>query len=157
MIDPSNALQSFQQEFSLGNLKLQPGTLYPGLFVHVQPLGNTKFRMTYVQLENLTVTSFVNFVPCDQIENIPCFQVGYAVPAGYRNQGRAKEAIKMALAEMKFGYQRAGITKFFIEAIVEQSNKSSLRVAEQTISETPISMVDQFSNMPSFQYLRKIE
>lgn len=102
-------------------------------------ISNQTRTFNNVQLENSIVTSFVNFVACDTIENTPCFQMGYAVPAEYRNQGRAKQAINMA--EMKFGYQRAGISAFFVETIIEQSNKASLRVAEQTISKTPISII----------------
>ena len=156
MIDPTNALDSFQNEFSKGNIKLQPGVIHRDLFVHVENLENNKFRMTYVQLEKFTVTSFVNFVLCAPIEKTPCFQIGYAVPAEYRNQGRAKRTINMALTEMKFGYQRAGVKEFFIEAIIDEKNIASLRVAEQTISISPISIIDEYSKVPSFQYLRKV-
>jgi hypothetical protein len=32
------------------------------------------------------------------IEGKPCFAIGYAVPEAYRNQGRAREIVKAALA-----------------------------------------------------------
>ncbi|ALL06334.1 hypothetical protein AQ505_12990 [Pedobacter sp. PACM 27299] len=157
MINPLKALQSFQLELSRGNLKLQPGIIFPDLFLHSDMLGNNNFRLTYVQLENSIVTSFVNFVTCPPIENTACLQMGYAVPVEYRNQGRAKKAIEMALTEMKFGYQKAGVVAFYVEAIVEQGNKPSIRVAEQTISKTPLLIIDQFSNKRSLQYLRKMK
>lgn len=157
MVDILSALGSFQYEFKRGNISLQPGAIYPDLYVHVETMHDNKFRMTYVQLENSIVVALVNFVLCAPIEKIPCFQIGYAVTAEYRNQGRAKLIIEMALTEMKFGYKRAGIIVFFVEAIVDESNKASLRVAEQTICASPKPIIDEYSKMPSFQYLRKIE
>jgi hypothetical protein len=157
MVDPTSALHSFQEEFLLGNLKLERCSIYPDLYVHHEIFGEISFRLTYVRFDEKTVISFVNIVPCEPVERIHCFQIGYAVPEAYRNRGLAKETIEMVLKEMKHGYQRAGITKFYVEAIIEANNKPSLRVAEHTISASPTEIIDQFSGSPAFQYLRKIE
>lgn len=157
MVDPSIALHSFQKEFSLGNLKLEQGSIHPNLYVHYEAIGNNSFRLTYVRLEKLTVITFVNIVPCAPIERAPCFQIGYAVPESYRNRGLAKETIEMVITEMKNGYRRAGIKSFYIEAIVDANNQPSRRVAEHTLSTKPKEIIDEKSCLPAFQYLRKIE
>ena len=69
----------------------------------------------------------------------------------------AKETIKMVLAEMKHGYQLAGIAKFYIEAIIYANNKPSRRIAENVLSTQATEIIDEKSGLPAFQYLRKIE
>lgn len=156
MTDPSNALQSFQKEYRRCNIKLQRGALDPDLYVYVDKLdGETRF--TYVKLEGKTVTAFVNFALVDPIEGLPCLSIGYAVPPAYRNQGRAKEAVRAALAEMQHGLGRRVNKPFYIEAIVGADNKSSQRIAGLLISDKPVAVTDQISGLPAFQYVRKIE
>jgi hypothetical protein len=156
MTDPSNALQSFQQAVLRGEMQLQRGALDPDLYLYVDnPNGETRF--TYVRLEGSTVTALVSFALCDPIEGTPCFGIGYAVPEAYRNQGRAKEAISAGISEMQHGFGRHGRSVFYVEAIVGADNKSSQRVAEQVISDTPVAVTDQLSGLPAFQYVRRIE
>jgi RimJ/RimL family protein N-acetyltransferase len=156
MTDPSNALESFQQALLRGEMQLQRGVLDPEIYLHVDdPNGQTRF--TYVKLEGRTVTALVSFALCDPIEGTPCLNIGYAVPEAYRNQGRAKQAISTAISEMQHGLGRQGHSVFYVEAIVGADNKSSQRVAEQAISDTPVAVADQISGLPAFQYVRRIE
>lgn len=157
MTDPSNAMHSFQEELKSGRIKIQPGDIYPTLYFYGDNIGDRKFRLTYVTLENMIVTAFVNFVLCAPIEKIPCLQIGYAVPEAYRNQNRAKEAIRMAIIEAQHGLKRNAIATFYVEAIIGVHNIASQRVAEKVISDTPMSITDEFSGLPALQYLRKIE
>jgi hypothetical protein len=156
MVDPSNALQSFQRELLRGRIGLQPGQLDPGLFLHVDTALGER-RLTYVRLEGQTVTALVMFVVSEPIDRTTCFGIGYAVPEGYRNQGRAKEIIEAAIADLRHGLGRQGPFEFYVEAIIGASNLASQRVAEQVISKKPIAVTDQQSGLPAFQYLRKVE
>jgi len=157
MTNPIEALNSFQEALLEGKILLQPGDLYPDLYLtHDEPVPG-KFRFTYLRLENTKITALVNFAPCAPIQGIPSVQIGYAVPEEYRKQGRAKEAVRMAIAEMKNGFQRAGVKTFYIEAIIAVDNISSQIVAEKTMSETRESMVDEISGVPAFRYLLKID
>ena len=156
MTDPANAMHSFQEELVRGTIKLQDGSVNAGIHLHADnPEGVSRF--SYVRLENGTVTAFVSFVPVDPIEGKICFSIGYAVPEQYRNQGRAKKVVSMAMAEMQYGLGRGGISVFYVEAIIGVNNKSSQRVAEQTISATAVAMTDQVSGLPALQYIRKID
>lgn len=109
-------MHSFQKEFLVGTISLRPGAVHPDLYLHADnPQGTPRF--SYVRLENGTVTAFVNFVLVEPIEGEHCFNIGYAVPDEYRNQGRAKEAVGMAIAEMQHGLARGRISTFYVEAI----------------------------------------
>jgi hypothetical protein len=76
MTDPSNALQSFQQELLLhGRRKLQRGVLDQNLFLHFGlALGEPRF--TYVRLKGKTVAALVMFVRGEPIKGIFCFGIG---------------------------------------------------------------------------------
>jgi predicted acetyltransferase len=155
MTDPANALQSFQQFILTGKIRLEPGRLDKNLNSYVDEVDGTT-RFTLVRLEGKTVTAFVVFARDGTIEGKPCFAIGYAVPEAYRNQGRAKEIIKAAIAEMQGAFRRL-YPEFFVVAIVGADNKPSQRVAEQVISDTRVAVTDQVSGLPAFQYLRRIE
>ena len=110
-----------------------------------------------MKLDGQTVTAFVNFAPCEPIDGKPCFNIGYATPEHLRRQGRAKEAVEAAIAEMRHGFSRAGIAAILVEAVVGFDNAASQRVAEQKISPTPIQIVDHVSDLPALQYIRSVE
>lgn len=158
MTDPSNSLQSFQQLLLLHGrrkMQLRRGVLDQNLFLHVDsPLGDR--RLTYVRLKGKIVTALVMFALSEPIKGATCFGIGYAVPEAYRNQGRAKEVISASISELQHGLGQK-LPRFYVEAIVGADNKSSQRVAEQVISNTPIAVTDKLSGLPAFQYVRKIE
>jgi hypothetical protein len=74
--DPSNALESFQQELLLhGTTKLKRGVHDQSLFVHFDsPNGVPRF--TYVRLKDTTVTALVMFAMVEPIEGKTCFALG---------------------------------------------------------------------------------
>lgn len=155
MTDPSDAMKSFQAALSNGQLRLQQCDLDGDLFVHLDH-PNDKPRFTYVRLLDSAVTAFVMLVLADPIDGIPCFQIGYAVPEPCRRRGFARSAVSAAIDELKNGLARAGITTFFVEAVVGTDNSASQRVAVSTISGAPNGITDGVSGLPALQYLRKI-
>jgi RimJ/RimL family protein N-acetyltransferase len=156
MTDPSDALKSFQQTLLRGEIKLLHGDIDPELFVYLdRPNGIDRF--TYARLEHQTVTALAMLVLVDPIEGALCFNIGYAVPDAYRNQGRAKDIVDAAISEMGHGLARAKISTFYVEAIIGADNRVSQRVAAKTISAMPVAVTDEVSRLPAFQYLRKIE
>jgi len=154
MIDPSNALESFQHAHQRGLIRLEHGILDPALFLCVdQPNGETRF--SYVRFEGKTVAAFVEFVTLEPINGVPCFAIGYAVPQAFRKQGRAKDVVSAAIAELQHGLGRYGA--FYIEAVVGTDNLASQHIAEHLISNAPVSIKDKHSGLPALQYVRKIE
>jgi RimJ/RimL family protein N-acetyltransferase len=155
MTDPSAALESFQRAFAAGEIQLRHGEIDPDIFLYADRI-NDQLRLTYVRLAGRTVTAFVNLTPVNPVEGTPCLQIGCAVPEAYRGQGRAKDAIKAALTELKHGLARANISTFYVEAIVSTDNEASKHVAAATISAAPIAVTDKYSGLPALQYLLKI-
>lgn len=155
MTDPASTLPSLQQAILRGQIKLCRAALDPDLYLHVDyPLGD--LRHTYVRLHGKTVTACVMFALSPPIKGKPCFGIAYAVPEAYRNQGRAKDAVKAAISEMRYGLGRLGRRVFYIEAIVGADNEPSQHVAEKFISDTPVPVTDKLSGLRALQYVRKI-
>ena len=154
MTDPSDALVSFQQALRRGDIDLHSGAIDPRVFLHVdRPDGAMRF--TYVTLDGDTVTAFVEFVQVEPIDDVLCFQVGWAVPIAFRNQGRAVGIMRAAVVELKRGLGRNGIPAFHVEAVVGETNIASQRVAAQTISESSTQIIDKVSGLPALRYVGK--
>jgi hypothetical protein len=155
MTDPFDALTSFQQALFDGEISLQVGELDPGLFLHADhPNGVPRF--TYVRLDRQSVTASANLIQTEPMHGIPCFQVGVAVPEANRGRGYAKSIVAAAIAELRHGLSRNKISSFYVEAIVSIDNEPSKRVAESTISATPVAVTDEVSGLPALHYVRKI-
>jgi len=156
MTDPSHALASFQQALSAGELQLQRGQLDREVWVLLDhPTGSPRFA--YVRVDKGVVTAFVVLASVEPIDGMPCFQIGYAVPAAYQNQGRAKDLVRASLAELSNGLARAGIDSICIEAVVGENNEPSKRVASKVLSAAPTKIIDQFSGLDALHYVRIIE
>lgn len=153
--NPHDALASLENAIVSGEIRLTKGAVDPTLGLTADR-PNGEMRLTYVRLHAGKVTALVMAVPCDPFESKPCFNIGYAVAVNYRGQGRAKEIVKAAIAEMQHGFCRAGMKEFFVEAIVAEDNLPSIRVAEQVVSVTYNSKVDGHHGLPIRQYLLKV-
>jgi hypothetical protein len=137
-----------------GEINLQAGELDPYLFLHVDhPTGVT--RLTYVRIDRQSVTAMAIMVGTEPRHGLPCFPAGVAVPVAHRDKGYAKSVLA-AIAELKHGLSRNKISSFYVEAIVSIDNEPSKRVAEATISATPVAVTDEQSGLPALQYVRKI-
>ncbi len=64
---------------------------------------------------------------------------------------------KTAIAELSNGLAHNGIRAFHIAAIVGADNVAPQQVAAATISPDATPDIDQYSGIPVFQYVRKIE
>src|SRR5271170_6900893 len=107
MTDPANSLRSFQEELLLGTILLSRTKLDPNLFIYRDNVGAAP-RMSYARLEDRTVTAMVIFTPETPLNGAPCVGIGYAVAETHRNQGRAKDIIEAAIADMQYGLRRQG-------------------------------------------------
>ncbi|UPT63342.1 MAG: GNAT family N-acetyltransferase [Hyphomonadaceae bacterium JAD_PAG50586_4] len=155
MTDPTDALVSFQQALTAGQITLVRGELDKNIYVH-SDRPNGELRLTYATLNGKVVTALVLFVNSDPLDGAPCFNLGYAVPDAFRNQGRAKALVLAAIAELRNGLSRNGITKFSVEAIIDASNVPSQRVAEHALSATATPITDSVSGLPALHYVKTI-
>lgn len=155
MVDPTDALVSFQEAFSRGELRVQRCELDGDLYVHIDQAGEA-MRLTYVRIEGRTVTAFANFCSCEPIDGLPTFQAGCAVPERYRNQGRGKSVLRAAIEEMRHGFRRAGMKEFYIEGIVGRENVASHHMSLEVLSRSPVEVTDEVSGTPASQYVLKV-
>lgn len=157
MTDPSDGMKSFQKELRRGSIAIQVSKTDPNLFVHLDaPNGPPEIRFTYVRLKGKTVTAMVIFAAQPPEDGKPYFAVGYAVPKRFQKQGRAKDVLAAALADMQAGLVRNGIPEFYIEAIVGADNVASRKIAEQVITDEPEAITEGQSGLPAFKYVRRI-
>jgi GNAT superfamily N-acetyltransferase len=149
MTDPSAALQSFQ--LCLETLALQRCKLHSDVFLLVdQPNGSPRF--TYALLDRATVTALAILAVVEPQDGVPCFQIGYAVAENFRRRGLARKLVTAAIAELRHGLSRNGISNICVEAVVGTDNIASQRVAAATICATPTNITDSVSGLPALYY-----
>lgn len=156
MPDLTSTTKSFEQALEIGAITVQKGALDSKLFLHLDK-PNGEPRLTYVRLDGKTVTALVMFIQCEPVEGERCYNVGWAVPEKFQGQGRAAEAFKAAVNELRHGLARHGASTFYVEAVVDVDNKASQRVAEKVVSPAVKTATDSYAGVPVIQYLRKIE
>lgn len=157
LTDPLEALLSFQR--ALAGRKISParGDLDPTILV-LKDDPNGLLRLTYARVRAGRVTALVNFVVADPVEpGVPCFNMGYAVHKDLRGQGRAKELVTAAIAELQNGLARNGVRSFHVEAIVGTDNVESQHVAAATVSGHAQPGIDHPSQVPILQYIRRVD
>lgn len=154
MTDPTNALNSLQAAIGSGSIQLRKCELYAELKVLLDhPNGVPRF--TYAVVENGTVQSVSIFALTEAYQGVPCIQVGYAVAERLRGNGLGLKTLQMSIEEFKNGMSRSGVNEFYLEAVVSDANYPSKAIANRLISMSPTACVDQFTNEPALQYLRK--
>lgn len=155
MADPMSALLSFQKEISAGMLTAASNGS-PNIRVVRDEL-NGKTRFSFARVEQGQVKSLVMFISGGNKNDVPCFDVGYAVALPWRGKGYAKEIITQGLKELSEGLRLAtGLSAFWVVAVIGMENVASQAVAKSTLSSTFEEIVDEFSGLPALIYSRLI-
>lgn len=156
MTDPMDALKELQKAIDAQLVQMNPCELNPHLQVLLDHPNGTP-RFTYAQIDHGKVQATVLAVGADFVEDIPCFQIGYAVAPQYRSKGVGQQILQQALAEFKNGMSRTQLTEFYVEAIVSTDNLPSNKIASSLISQSPTPCTDEDTNEPALQYLCKVK
>lgn len=154
MVDPSTAMESLQKALKQ-SLSLERCVIATNLRMIKDQHGNAH-RFSYALIEDKILQAYCAFVTTDPIDGILCFNIGYAVPERFRNQGLATKTLEDSIRELSAGLKRANIPQFYIEAIVGKDNVASQKVAERVLTASPKEVVDQTSGEPAFAYHRLI-
>jgi hypothetical protein len=153
-LDAIHGLAARQVALLQGELNLRATSSHPSLHACARA-GDEGPTQCYILVEEANaVTAMVNFRPREPIDGLPAYTIELSVPEDRRRQGRGQEAVDAALLELRHELERAGITAFRIEAIVEMDNSASRRIAEHSISELATATTDLYSGRPAFRYLR---
>jgi hypothetical protein len=152
MVDPHDALVSYQQAFTAGTISPIRGSLHQDLLVLMDDATGMR-RITYAVVEAGVVRALVIYLVVESLNGEPCFHVGYAVALPFRGQGLATSSLRKSIEEMQHGFKRH-MKKFYIEAVVGVDNAASRRVAERAFPDLPTEIVDTDSGKPALQFLR---
>lgn len=155
MADPTNALVSFQAEIKRG-MPVQHCVLHRDLSVMLDN-PNGKPRYSYAKIEWGTVKGFSLFVLDSPIDDVPTFNMGYAVPAFYQNKGFGSDIVKKSIEEFSAGLASAGVRKIYIRAVVGVDNDPSNKIAKKLLSQHAEEITDKFSGRSAYHYVRLIE
>ena len=152
IIDPSTVLPSFQAAYLNGEIRVTRGTRFKDLICHMDsPRGVN--RTSFALLKSEQVVALVQLPESEPLDGLRCFDIGYAVPEPYRNQGLCKKAVQASIIELAALLAIAGEKAFYVEAIVAAENVASRRVAEQLISDQPEEITEGRSGKLAFSYL----
>lgn len=155
MTNPTNALLSFQAEIRRG-MPVEPCTLNSELSV-VLDKPNGKPRYSYAKIEWGKVKAFSMFVLDTPINDIPTFNIGYAVPEFYQKKGYGNDIVKKSIDELSAGLAKAGVRQIYIRAVVGLDNVPSNNIARRLISQNPEEIIDDLSGENAYHYIRLIQ
>lgn len=118
-----------------GDIDLQRGRIHEDIFAHAdKPSG--MMRLTYVMIsptvENEVIARCVILLDRAQ-GNVPVFQMDWAVLDSYRGQGFGFTVATKSLMEFTNGMQGKLENGYVIEAIVDEGNEASLKIARQLL------------------------
>lgn len=155
LVNPHDALITFEPALKRGELQIERGRVDPSLIVHMdQPMG--KLRITYARMQNNSVTGIAIISPAEFENGLPVFQIGYAVPQHLRKRGIATALAGAAIEEFTAGIARGGIVHFYIEAMVGTKNVASQKVAAKIIGGEPRETKDDESGEAILQYIKEV-
>jgi len=154
MVDPHDGLVSYREALSKGLIRPQLGRAHAELTVLLDDAEGEK-RLTYALMQDGEVLGIAIYVMNGYEYEKPCFQVGYAVFDKFRNQGVAKELLKMSLDELSSEFKDI-FPSFHIEAVVSPSNVASKKVAEAIIGGTPDEITDKHSGENAHRYTKTV-
>lgn len=153
-----DALASFRLALKKREITLRPCESDSSLFMHADRPTDDDMRMTYARLQGNDVTVMISVLPDRPYEGKPCFGLGCAVPQRFRGRGRAAEATVAVMKELRQGLARAGITSFYVEAVIGVNNIASQRTAAKAIARIAVAEdLDKDAGVPVVQYIRLIE
>ncbi len=153
--NPMEALNSFQVEVKRGLPVEQCATNRDLSVMYDEP--NGKPRYSYAKIEWGKVKAFVMFVLDTPINEIPTFNIGYAVPEFYQNKGFGREIVRKSIEEFSGGLAGAGIRRIYVRAVVDLFNDSSNKIARDLLSPSPEEIIDDISGKRAFHYTLLIE
>lgn len=152
MADPMEALLDFQRALDNETLFNSQDNSY--LMFYDEPFeGGRRFSFSKISKKEIQVLSIFGLE--DPINEITCYNVGYAVSENHRGKGLALEAVLTGIESLKKKLKEEGLKIFYLEAIVGITNKHSINVAEKIFSSKGIAMPDRESGTPAL-YFKKI-
>jgi hypothetical protein len=155
MTDPMNALVQLQLALDARAVSPAPCEIHKDILVIAdQPNGSPRY--TYIKHCGNKAHAIALFALTEQVEGLPCFQMGWATLEAVRGRGFASDVTEKGIKELIDGLKRAGIAKFYLEAIISESNHPSIKLGHKLLSNSPKKCTDSFSGESALQFLRGV-
>lgn len=154
-VDMMQTLTGFDEANRQGLVETQRTKIDNRVLVHADKPEGTP-RWTYARMKGASVTAVAVLAIVDPVQGVPCLHLGYAVREDQRMKGLAKHLANTAIEEFRTQMASRGMNDFFVEAIVEKDNLASIGVARHVLNVEPTDAMDEFTNVPSFQFLKRV-
>lgn len=156
MTDPMNGLSSFQEALLLGTIEPRPCKWNKNLQV-LEDNAEGELRITHARIIAGETHGIIIYCIAEAVESVPCFAVGYAVAEKYRGKGVGTMLLSESIEELSRELHQAGLTDYYLEAVVGVENTASNKIAAKVLSAQPVKTIDKISGKPAFQYLRRFK
>lgn len=155
IVDPMVALLSLQQAINNGDPTVNPHDIGKDyVLIYDEPDGKKRFG--YAKVVSGDVQTLAMFVLTEPIDGVTCFNVGYAVKESHRGRGLAIEAVNKGIKELKKGLGRNSLRSFYVEAVIDETNAHSIKVAEKLFSSPGVGVKDHYTGTPALHFKRLI-
>ena len=155
IIDPIEALNSFQTEYNAGRVKVKPCEFHKEIFVNSDNPKGT-IRLTYIRLDRDQITAMAILVDAKPVDGEICFSLAYATPKKHRNLGLATATSIAAIEELSHGLSKHGIKSIHVEAVIGKDNIASQHVAMKVLTPFGEDATDSHSGDAAVHYIRRI-
>lgn len=156
MADPMIALREIQQALN-NNIPFAHRNLSDGYLTMSKEFPNGGKTYSYAKIIDLEIQVLAIFGLEDPIDGVDCYSVGYAVKENHRRRGLGVEAVNKGIEELKIEFSRTKMKSFYVEAVIDKMNTSSIKVAEKLFPGSGIAIIERYTNTPAFQFKRLIE
>jgi hypothetical protein len=155
MADPMIPLRGLQQALD-ADPSFDPRQLEDGYLkiFDVRPSGR---RYSYAKINDGLVEALSIFGSEEAVNGVVGFSVGYAVSETCRGRGLALETVNTGIEDLKKKLSQTQAARFYIEAVIERTNLSSIRVAQKLFPQAGKPIIETESGKPAFQFVKLIE
>lgn len=113
-------------------------------------------RFLFAKIVNKEVQALSIFGIVDPIDGIECWAVGIAVSERYRKLGFAAEAVNKGVEELKKIFKQTTLPQFYIEAVIDESNHPSIKLAEKLFTIDRQKIIEGESEKPALWFKKLI-
>lgn len=153
MADPMIALRLLQKALDADQVDLRG---LDGGYLKMEDAVPSGERYSYAKIVDGVAQAVSIFGLDDPIDGVECFSVGYAVNENHRRRGLAVEAVNTGIEDLKKRFLQTKLKRFYVEAVIEVKNISSIKVAKKLFSEPGIPCIETYSGKRSLQFKKLI-
>lgn len=155
MANPMDALLGIQDQLNSG-YTVDRSMFVGDYLVIPDERSDTWKRYLYVKIVEEEVQAISIFGLEAPIDNVVRYSIGYAVRQN--NQGRklSVEAANIGIDDLKKRLAGTKIESFRIEALIDETNAPSIKIANKLFSSSGVKTLDQSSGTPSIYFEKMV-